>query len=465
MSRAEADVGESDGSFVESPWFVVVAFLCVFAVVLSTSWNGYWHLVNYSRPELQSHILKLIVIAPIFAVGSFLCLVAPSICFTVRCFTDIWEAVVIYSFLMLIIEYMGGEHLCLTAIAQREEGIAHAWPLNYCLKNIKVENMIRGPKRGALQFVILKPIMAITSAVVHACGKYESEIYQWTLFFIYNVSYTTALYALFLIYTGSKNHPALVPRKPLVKFIVVKGVIFFTFWQEMAIPWLIHENQEKWENFLFCVEFFIFALMLNHVAFVWSEFRENLKDNREVEPQATESGESKPADTNGAGHAGQGPQGWKANARNAFSPKDVVNDASRSFSSRYTRHVLLESSQEYVIEESPREKPEDEKEQSSVPDTTGKRRFLGKTFIFGSKMGPEANASKEAAAIEAPKKGSPHGTVLGNSHLTSSGPDSLEPGTGTGTVSLQATPAGMVSLEPNSSGTYSVDSRPAQDQV
>merc|ERR1719217_427238 len=117
-------------------------------VVLSlTAWNGYHHLVHYSRPDLQPHILRIIIIGPIFVIGSFLCLVAPDICFTVTCLRDIWEAVVVYSFVMLIIEYMGGEHLCLTAIAQRDEGIAHAWPFNLCFKNMKVENMIRVPKR------------------------------------------------------------------------------------------------------------------------------------------------------------------------------------------------------------------------------------------------------------------------------------------------------------------------------
>eukprot|EP00746_Dinoflagellata_sp_MGD_P013061 gnl/MRDRNA2_/MRDRNA2_128066_c0_seq1.p1 gnl/MRDRNA2_/MRDRNA2_128066_c0~~gnl/MRDRNA2_/MRDRNA2_128066_c0_seq1.p1 ORF type:complete len:356 (-),score=52.97 gnl/MRDRNA2_/MRDRNA2_128066_c0_seq1:56-1123(-) len=355
---------------------------------------------------------------------------------------------------MLIIEYMGGEHSCLTAIAQREEGIAHAWPMNYCLKNIKVENMIRGPKRGALQFVILKPMMAITSVVVHACGKYESEIYQWTLFFIYNISYTVALYALFLIYKGTKAHPALVPRKPLLKFIAVKGVIFFTFWQSIVFPWFVHSHREKWENFLFIVEFFLFAFVMNHVAFVWSEFRETLKDNQGSQPQATESAGSEGVDTNGtvSSNNPRDMPGWKQNARNAFSPKDVVNDASRSFSSRYTRHVLLETSQEYVIEdqEEDQEQKNNDGKPASAQNNSGKRRFFGRTFLVGSTMGPQEGGSQ---IPEAPTTGSPHGTVLGNSQLaatTDCGPDSK---------------AGTVSLEPVINGTSSTESRPAQDQV
>jgi hypothetical protein len=46
---------------------------------------------------------------------------------------------------------------------------------------------------------------------------------------IYNISYTVALYGLFLFYSATKE--LLAPYYPLLKFFTVKSVVFLSFWQ------------------------------------------------------------------------------------------------------------------------------------------------------------------------------------------------------------------------------------------
>jgi hypothetical protein len=46
---------------------------------------------------------------------------------------------------------------------------------------------------------------------------------------VYNVTYSIALYALVLFYLGT--HDLLAPYNPLLKFALVKSVVFLTFWQ------------------------------------------------------------------------------------------------------------------------------------------------------------------------------------------------------------------------------------------
>ena len=46
---------------------------------------------------------------------------------------------------------------------------------------------------------------------------------------IYNITYSVALYALLLFYLGT--HELLAPFNPLLKFAMVKMVVFLTFWQ------------------------------------------------------------------------------------------------------------------------------------------------------------------------------------------------------------------------------------------
>ena len=56
--------------------------------------------------------------------------------------------------------------------------------------------------------------------------------YLW-ITIIYNITYTMALYALVLFYMGT--HELLAPFNPLLKFTVVKMVVFLTFWQVRSI--------------------------------------------------------------------------------------------------------------------------------------------------------------------------------------------------------------------------------------
>ncbi len=46
---------------------------------------------------------------------------------------------------------------------------------------------------------------------------------------MYNVCYTFALYGLLLFWIGAED--LLKPYKPLLKFLIVKTVVFLTFWQ------------------------------------------------------------------------------------------------------------------------------------------------------------------------------------------------------------------------------------------
>lgn len=58
--------------------------------------------------------------------------------------------------------------------------------------------------------------------------------YLW-ITIVYNLTYTTALYALLLFYMGT--HELLAPFNPMLKFTVVKLVVFLTFWQ-VSLPLL-----------------------------------------------------------------------------------------------------------------------------------------------------------------------------------------------------------------------------------
>ena len=93
---------------------------------------------------------------------------------------------------------------------------------------------IRKCKQGCLQFVILKPILVVVTLILYAKGKYKDgnfspkQSYLY-LTIIYTFSYTMALYALVLFYVACKD--LLQPFNPVPKFIIIKSVVFLTYWQ------------------------------------------------------------------------------------------------------------------------------------------------------------------------------------------------------------------------------------------
>lgn len=358
----------SSGSyFIDGPWPPTLAWLAFVVVSLGVARNAFRHLLSYNRPDLQQHILRIIMVGPLYAFCAALCLcMEESACLMVRSVRDIWEAVVIYSFLTLIIEYMGGEHLCLHSISQREEAVPHLFPMNLCLPPLLTGSMIRVPKMAALQFVALKPLAAFLSIVVYASGHYEDWLYQWSIFIVYNISYTLALYGLYLMYWAVHEHPALQAKKPLLKFLSVKMIVFLTFWQAVVLPHApLPGSTRRWEDFILALEMVLFGFLMN-TAYSWKEFHSGMRGSKGPNaPNSMNLGSkdlldldvdisSQPGATGQPAAKGQPVSFGRRsevvqNAKAAFDPRDIILDASSNFSRRYQQHVLIESAQEYEL--------------------------------------------------------------------------------------------------------------------
>lgn len=106
--------------------------------------------------------------------------------------------------------------------------------MNSYVSNCECRRFIRRCKQGCLQFVFLKPALAAVTLILYAKGKYadgnfspnQSYLY---LTIIYTVSYSMALYALALFYVACRD--LLQPFNPVPKFIIIKSVVFLTYWQ------------------------------------------------------------------------------------------------------------------------------------------------------------------------------------------------------------------------------------------
>lgn len=145
-----------------------------------------------------------------------------------------YEAWVIYNFLSLCLAWVGGPGavvLCLTGRSLKPSYCL----MTCCFPPIPLDGrFIRMCKQWTLQFIILKPIMVVVTFILYSKGKYEDGDFspqQPYLYFTitYTISYSMALYGLALFYLACKH--LLHSFNPIPKFILIKSVIFLTYWQ------------------------------------------------------------------------------------------------------------------------------------------------------------------------------------------------------------------------------------------
>ncbi|CAA6653811.1 unnamed protein product [Spirodela intermedia] len=198
----------------------------------------YRHLLNYTEPSYQRFIVRIIFMVPVFALMSFLSLVLNQSSIYFDSIREIYEAWVIYNFLSLCLAWVGGPGAVVLSLSGQALKPSW-WLMTCCFPAIPLDGrFIRRCKQGCLQFVILKPILVAITFILYSKGKYEDgdfSVNQAYLYItiIYTISYSMALYALALFYMACRD--LLRPFNPVPKFLLIKSVVFLTYWQGVLV--------------------------------------------------------------------------------------------------------------------------------------------------------------------------------------------------------------------------------------
>nr|XP_033946015.1 transmembrane protein 184B-like [Pseudochaenichthys georgianus] len=277
----------------------------VWTALLITCHQIYMHLRYYSSPNEQRHIVRILFIVPIYAFDSWLSLLF---------FTN-------------------------------EE---------YYVYFDTVRDCYEAEMRATLQFCVVKPLMAMVTVLLQAFGKYKDGDFNVAsgylyVTIVYNISVSLSLYALFLFYFATRE--LLVPYNPVLKFFMVKSVIFLSFWQGMllailekcgAIPQI---NSAKfsvgegtvaagYQNFIICIEMFFAAVALRH-AFTYKVYMDKRLDSYGSFPIYGQYGRCAPM------------KSISSSLKETMNPGDMVQDAIHNFSpayQQYTQQSTLERS-------------------------------------------------------------------------------------------------------------------------
>lgn len=261
---------------VSSSKIWAVAGAAVVVSCLLTARLVYQHLRNWRFGQRQRLIVRIVLMVPIYAIDSFLSLVfvKQSILFDVP--RDCYESFVIYNFMALLVDYMGGEEAAQQFLA-RQLPLKHSFPCT-CLGYHTMKDFLSTCKVCVLQYSLVKPITAILTLAFHWAGLYKPGDFaldsaRFWICVINNSSVTLALYYLVAFYHATHNNAPLNAGNPLPKFVAVKIVIFFAFWQQVVIEIVaamglvertvkLNEDQVEvaWGDLCICLEMALVAV-------------------------------------------------------------------------------------------------------------------------------------------------------------------------------------------------------------
>ena len=107
-------------------------------------------------------------------------------------------------------------------------------------------DFLRNCKAGVFQFVIVKFLLAVLTLFLRIVGCYEEGNYNTNSSYLWitglcGASQSWAFYSLCMFYNCSYND--LITMRPFMKFFCLKMVIFFCWWQGVAIGLLVKLGQ------------------------------------------------------------------------------------------------------------------------------------------------------------------------------------------------------------------------------
>jgi len=291
--------------------FVILSFpVSLYEIVLHTEY--------YAVPKLQRHIIRILWMVPIYGVDAWFALRFQAAREYLDPIRECYEAFVIYNFYAFLMNYFEMVVGDVPAHMAKKPPMRHLPVFRWFLRPWEMgAPFLFQIKKGILNYVIIRPVCSALALATDMIGLYGQGVIDPRKSYVYlaatmNFSQLWALYCLVQLY--HKSHTELAPIRPLSKFLVVKAVVFISFWQGVVLAILVHTGviyKDTWtysdrrnmaasiQDFLICIEMF-FAALAHAYAFPPRDYME----------------------------AGYHSEGFFVNVRHMFDLRDVVDDVS-----------------------------------------------------------------------------------------------------------------------------------------
>ncbi|KAF7428646.1 hypothetical protein PC9H_007873 [Pleurotus ostreatus] len=247
-----------------------IAGACTLVTVIISSISVLKHCRNYTNPTQQRQILRILYMPPVYAIISFI---------SYRFFRQytyyslievVYEAITMSAFLLLLIDYVAESasgHNVDNAISRKAKS-----------KLLFPAYFMYTLKWSVLQYVIIRPVVSIVGIICQAAGVLcESQGFDARYANVYLesidfVSISVALYGLLLFYDLTREE--LRGKRPLAKFLSIKLIVMFTFYQSFvftALEGRVIKPTQYWTEtniadglnaLAICIEMILFSCLM-----------------------------------------------------------------------------------------------------------------------------------------------------------------------------------------------------------
>uniref|UniRef100_A0A0G4GZI5 Transmembrane protein n=1 Tax=Chromera velia CCMP2878 TaxID=1169474 RepID=A0A0G4GZI5_9ALVE len=200
------------------------------------------HLHSWREPQYQKYVARILLLVPIFVLMSWFGMMLPDERDFFQLLRDSYEAFSLYSFLVLMIHYLGGERrLFLNLEAQGR--VQWPWPLQSLRPFQPTPRLFQMIRLGCLQFVFIMPLCSFVAFFFRCLGAYTDgsfspdDAYLW-LWMLQSASISVSMNALVFFYLVTQD--LIQPFQPLLKFVCIKFVVVVPYWQNfifMGLAW------------------------------------------------------------------------------------------------------------------------------------------------------------------------------------------------------------------------------------
>jgi Organic solute transporter Ostalpha len=251
---------------------------------LITMFHMTQHISEWNEPVIQSKIITILWMSPIYSITSWLSLVFPTSAGYLSVIKDFYEAFVIYAFLSFLIAVLGrgNRDVAIRVLSYHSNHLNTPTKLFTSCYHPPPE-LNDQAKAGAvllecqiwtMQFVLLRPFTSVARFILEQHAKENLmtnntsnryltdtpsdssgstnnyiEYIQSSRFIIdmiTNISVFLAFHGLLKFYHAV--HHNLQWCKPFSKFLTIKGIVFLTFWQGLTISILCNLDKTERET-------------------------------------------------------------------------------------------------------------------------------------------------------------------------------------------------------------------------
>jgi len=273
---------------------LIIASFFVLGGLPINIWLIVMHLQHYTQPALQKLVIRVLWMVPIYAINSWLALYFTKQAIYFNTFRSCYEAFVVYSFHIYLtksLERLQGGRQEMLEMLQEKPDYEHFAPFCW-MDNTKMgKPFLQMSRRGVLAYVVVRVCTALVAVPLECVGWYGDGTIDFGNGFVYlcivnNVAAVWGLYCLIAFFQVLSKE--LAPIRPLPKFLCVKLVVFFSYWQGMLLSVLAFvgvlkdstwnneqfsskDVQNNVQNFLICIEMLFFSIA-HHFAFSYREY-------------------------------------------------------------------------------------------------------------------------------------------------------------------------------------------------